>query len=477
MFEPIKGLDEGQIEQIRTASEDILENVGFRVSHPEIIRSCRAAGAIVDEGNGIIRFPTPLIREMLAIVPKSYQIANVAGEEKTVGGDSRYGLGIVTDPFIVDYETQQPRRPRLADIRKHTIWCQKNDFIAGMSRMDFPVTDVEGPISSLRALEEFFLHQNKHIHTYVASLESLYQYFDIGDILMQGKPLTGSKLMSVAVAPLTPLGFTDLNAILLLETCKRSFTVVPTVCPMAGTTSPYSLASNLLIGNVENLFLITLSQILNPGNPFLYTFGPSISEMRHAHDLYYTLDKVLWKVASVQIAKSYGLPVAAEAGGTMTYRYDQQNAMEGFLFMLSAYASQANVLAGFGSNYNALGMSGEMQEIHRSWLHAAQFLGQGIRFDGDKLGVKSIKSVGPGGTFLIDDMTLDLLRSDEFFTDDLFDYSGGFAESVPMLERAHDKFEETVRDFTCPLPEKIQGDLKAYFTKEYGKMGGRPVVA
>ena len=41
--------------------------------------------------------------------------------------------------------------------------------------------------------------------------------------------------------------------------------------------------------------------------------------------MYYTMDKVLWKIAHVQLAKFYGLPAAAECGGSMVHRFDQQS--------------------------------------------------------------------------------------------------------------------------------------------------------
>ena len=469
MIEAIKGLTDDQIVRIQRATEEILEDTGFRISHPEILRRCRTAGCRVD--GETVRFPAPLLRELLAQVRPEYQIADVDGNETIIGGDSRLGQAIVTDPWVTDYETQQPRRPNLADMRKHTIIGQKLDFVKAMSRMDYPVTDVEGPASSLRALEEHLLHQNKHLYAMVTSLAQLHQYFEIGEILLQGRPLKGSRLMSVAVAPLTPLALTDLNAELLLEACKYDFAILPTSCPMAGTTSPYSLASTLLMGNIENIFLAALSQIVNPGNPFLYSFGPSVADMHSGHDLYYTLDKVLWKVGGIQLPRAYGMPVAAEMGGSMTYRYDQQSGAEGMLFMLAAVAPGPNMLNGLGSCYNAIGMSAEMMIIQTAWLHAAQFLTRGIRFDKGRLGVENIKSAPELQTYLVDDMTVDLLRSDEFFRNDLLDYSGGFAESTSLLERAHAKVEEITRDFTCPLPEKVREDLRAYFAREYATAG------
>jgi len=469
MIEAIKGLTDDQIVRIQQATEEILEDTGFRISHPEILRRCKAVGCRVD--GETVRFPVPLLHELLAMVKPEYQIANAVGEETTVGGDDWYFQGIVIDPWVTDYETQQPRRPTLADMRKHTIITQKLERMRGMSRMDFPVSDVEGPASSLRAWEEHLLHQNKHLNAMVTSLPQLQQYFEIGEILLQGKPLKGSNLMSVAVAPLTPLQLTDMNADLLLNAVKYDFTVIPTSCPMAGTTSPYSLASALLMCNIENVFLAALTQIVNPGNAFLYAIGPSVANMHSGHDMYYTLDKVLWKLGGVQLGRAYHMPTAVEIGGSMTFRFDPQCGAEGVLFMMSALAAKPNMLCGLGSNYNAIGFSPELMMIQLSWLQAAEHLSRGIRFDEGRLGVENIKAGREIGSYMLDDMTMDLLRTDEFFQHDLFDISGGFTASKSMLERAHEKVEAMTRDFTSPHSEQVQADLKAYFAREYHKLG------
>lgn len=467
---PIKELSEDQIETVKRATEDVLATTGFRVMHSGLRRLARAAGAVVDDASEIVRIPAPLLRELLAQVPPAYSVRGVSGREYTIGSENRYCLSIVTDPWIVDYETQTPRRPCLDDVRKHTIMVERMAPVAAVSRMDYPVTDCADATSSLRALEVHLLHHTKHNHVMATSLESYREWLEIAQILAQGADLAGSKLISTAVAVVSPLTLADFNAEILLSACEHGFTVIPTVCPMAGTTSPYTTASTLLLGNAENVFLAALSQIVRPGQPFLYAFGPSITEMQSGYDMYYTLDKVLWKVASVQLGRSYNMPVAAECGGTMTYRYDVQNGAEGMLFMLSAFASGANVLAGIGSCHNANGMSAEMMIVHAAWMEVARFLGRGIDTDALRLGVDSIDAAGPGGNFLTDELTLMFLQEPEFFTNSLFRYSGDHVGGKSLLERAHEEVVEMVKDFESPVPGQVQEDLRRYFHDRYARM-------
>ena len=470
-FHRMTVLSEGQVEKIRGATEDIMETVGVCVQHEALLRAAKNAGARVDEGSGRVRIPAPLFRELLARVPQRVTLRGILDEGWEMGGNEQRIISIVTDPWIVDYQTQRPRRPCLEDLRRHTIITQKLDSVVGVSRMDFPVTDVADATSSLRALEVHLLNHVKHYLVLPATVESFQQWMEIGRILSRGRGLSG--LMTVGIAVVSPLTLDRLNSELLVRAVEERLTVVPTICPIAGSTAPYSLASVLLQGNVEALMIAALAQMLRLGTSFIHAMGLSVADMRTGHDLYYTMDKVLWKTAGVQLGLSYGMPTQAECGGSLTYRYDQQSGAEGMLFMLGAHTSGVHVLAGIGSCHNANGMSAEMMIIQTAYLEAARFLARGIDTSDLRLGVDSIKRVGPGGHFMTDDLTLALLRSGEFFSNDIFDFSGGYRDSKSMLERAHERVEELVAGYESPVPGDVQEGLRRHFRDLYVSMGSK----
>lgn len=460
-----KFLSDMQIEQIRDASEEVLETVGVKVEHDEALGLLRQVGAGVDESSGIVRMPRALLRELVGQAPGKFVVRGLDGVEHTLGGAEQWCHAIVTDPWIVEYESREPRRPRLEDVRRNTIIGQQLEHVAAMSCMDFPVTDVEGPRSNLHALREHLLHHGKHNFVYVTSVDSLRMWLDIGRILTRGGELRGSRLFSVAVASLSPLAVMGPNVELMKIACEYDFPVIPTVCPTAGMTGPFSLAGALVQGNAEILFMLALTQLVRAGHPFLYTFGPGVGNLQNADCLYYTMDKVLWKLAHVQLAKSYGLPVAAECGGSMVSRFDQQSGAEGMLFMLAAAASGANLLAGLGSTYNAVGHSTEMMLIQSEYYRAARLLARGIRTDNERLGVEAIRQAQPGGQFLTDDLTLSFMRGGEFFDRGLFDHSGESSQAPSLLGRAHQCVTEMVQGFTSPVPEDVKEDLQKFFRR------------
>ena len=143
-----KVLSDEQIDKIRRAGEELLENTGFKVEDDEALRRCAAAGAKVNSASGIVRIPRLLLGELLERAPSKYTIDSVEGKTYEIGGPEQWGVAIVTDPWIIDYNTQKPRRPRLDDLRRHTAVAQSMGHVAVVSRMDFPVSDVEGPVST-----------------------------------------------------------------------------------------------------------------------------------------------------------------------------------------------------------------------------------------------------------------------------------------------------------------------------------------
>ncbi len=179
----ISVLKESQIDKIRQLTENVIENIGFRVEHENLLKIAAKAGAVVDEGMQTVKIPAKLLRELLSTVPESYVVKGIDKINYHIGGSNQYTFAIVTDPWIIDYKTKEPRRPCLEDVRINTILSQKNEHVAMISRMDYPVTDHKGAVSSLKALEMHLLNHSKHCSVYPASAESLNQWLEIGQIL------------------------------------------------------------------------------------------------------------------------------------------------------------------------------------------------------------------------------------------------------------------------------------------------------
>jgi len=458
----IRELTKEKVLLVKEKIEQALWEIGLRVEMAEIRDRCAAAGAEVRGDR--VHFSPEVLNRLLALAPKTYEIRSPYGKSWTIGDGNQYMAGIVIDPWINDPATGA-RRPCMEDLLTNLALMEHYKEVVMVSRMDFPVTDYDGDISSYKALEQFFLNIDKHISAYCTSVESLQEYFEIGKALLDGEPLKDSNLMTVAVATLSPMAVTDINCRLLLEAVKYNLPIVPTTCPMAGTTSPYSLIGTFVQGMAEVIGLCAVLQAVNPGNPYLMAFGPSVASLLDGHDMYYTMDKPVWKLAAAEITACYGLPFLAECGGNTPAGFDMQAGAESMMQMLSGVATNAAVIAGVGSCYNANGLSAENIVIGMSLKHASDFMLRGMRLDEIEEGVESIERQKDEGYFLIDDLTLDNMRSGEFFSDDTMNMEGEFKKAPSMLERAQRIIQKVTADYVSPVPADAQERIRAYFAE------------
>ncbi len=463
-------LTERELEAFQQAAFDILGTTGVRVEDAELQSLARDRGASVD-GTGIIRFPAPVLRELLATVPSVFEISDLAGRRIRVGeGAPQACNAIVTDPWIIDRDTNRPRRPCLEDVRRNTILGQHFDHVTAMSRMDFPVTDFPGDISTLKALETHLLHHDKHYLVYVTSLDSLRMWWELGDILLRGRPLAGSGIFTVAVAVVSPLTVTGLNCSLLKKAADCGFPVIPTICPMSGTTGPYTNEGMLLLGHAENLAAAALTQLYRPGNPFIYAYGPSVSNLMTGEDRYYTVEKMSQKLGGAELGAYNHMPSHAECGGSMSASLDLQAGAESAAFMAAAVLSDASLISGLGSTFNANGMSGEMMCIESAWLQAARSLEAGIDTSGLEAGIDSLRRAGHGGRLPSDGHAVGQPREERFSERFLLETSCS-AEGAALTDRAAAYADRVVEGFVSPVPEDIAEGIRAYFRRLYSAMG------
>ena len=257
----------------------------------------------------------------------------------------------------------------------------------------------------------------------------------------------------------TPLTFHALNAEIMKEGIRRGLPLCAQTEPIAGTTAPLSFAGGLLMGNCENLFLVTLAQLLRPGAAIAYSVGNALTDLRTGSAVFYPADKMLWKIASAQMARFYRLPIGGEATGSLVGRYDTQNGIEHALHMLPAVVSGGGMFNGLGSCYNACGMSAEMVVIHADLLRLLDRIRLGVAVSEEMLAADAIIQAGPGGHFLEDPLTLKMLRSGEFFTAGCFDRTG---------ERSPNRFEDSL---LAPRPPRVEDLLAAHTPDVPGRRG------
>ncbi len=461
-------LSPDEIEIIDHGSLKLIEDTGFRTAHPETLKLFKKVGAVVHENTGSVRIPSALTRELLSRAPDTAEETGLNGRVLKAGGKNRYYMSLILDPFVVDWD-EGIRAPRLEDVRRNTMVGESLDRVNSMMRMEYPVSDISEPDSCYKTMETFLCNTTKHTAVYPVSEKNCRDWMDVAAVIADsaGLPVKETPLLSIAMAVTSPLQIHPPNIEIMKQAMERCYPIIPTVCPMAGTTSPYSVAGTFIQANVESLLPVLVAQLYQPGHPVFYGIGPSVTDMKTGRDLYYRTEKMLFKIMANQMGEYYHLPTSGEAGGTLTHRADPQNGAESILYLLASHGTRQNIIGGLGSLGNANGMSTEQIIMQCGLVDMVEYLARGVDLSEEKLALDSIRSVGPGGNFLEDKLTLSLLRDKtEFFDSSYFDLSGGY-NGIGIHEKAHQIAADLVSRYNQGVPGKTREAIGNFFYDKY----------
>jgi trimethylamine--corrinoid protein Co-methyltransferase len=435
----LTALSDADRQALHTALQKLFATIGFEVRDEPTLETFEKLGADVDRSAARVRLPAEVMDELIGRAPRRVLMHDMRGREIEWPGGGKPTLG------------SGPRRPVLEDVRRHTILAQSLPRVKLMHRMQVPAFDIPGEATYIRTMETFLSHTDKHNFTMPTSLENAELWLSLNDAACAaaGVDPESAATMTVGMGVKSPLAIKKMNVDLVRLALRRNYPVYGTVCPMSGTTAPYSVMGTILQCVAEALLVTLLVQALKPGHPSWYVAGPSISDMASGHDLYYPMEKFLIKRAVNEMGRHYGLPIIGETAGTLTWRHDVQAGFESTLMLQAAHFGALDVCQGLGSCHNANGMSPEMMLIQYEMFEGMDYLHAGVKTSELDAALESIARVGPDGDFLMDDLTLANLRSGEFLGEGLWDRSGGYVADAPsVVAKARRRVEETIEGYS-----------------------------
>jgi trimethylamine---corrinoid protein Co-methyltransferase len=184
--------------------------------------------------------------------------------------------------------------------------------------------------------------------------------------------------------------------------------------PLAGGTSPVTLAGTLVQLAAETLSGFALAQCVRPGAPVLWGGVPTILDMREGTTPAGAVESLMMNCAFNEIGKLLRLPTHCYLGNSDAKTVDGQAAYESALGLMLAALSRSNLNAGAGMLSFINCQSLEDLIIDHELIGMARRLARGIDTDDESLGAAIIREVGHGGDFLSTAHTVARFRR-EFF--------------------------------------------------------------
>ena len=196
---------------------------------------------------------------------------------------------------------------------------------------------------------------------------------------------------------------------------ERGLPVVVPTEPICGTTSPITLAGNVLTHTAETLAGIALVQCVRKGAPGICGSVGSITNLRTMDHLGGPIERAMINAAVAQMAQHFELPLYSTGGTTDAKAMDLQAAYESAMSSLLVAMSGANYIHDIaGLMESDLTVSYEKLVVDNEILGMCQRVLRGIEVDDETLGVEMITSKGPGQDYLTEEHTIRHMRG-EFY--------------------------------------------------------------
>jgi len=202
---------------------------------------------------------------------------------------------------------------------------------------------------------------------------------------------------------------------MIVAIAEAGIPIVVPAEPLCGSTSPVTLAGNLVIQNVDSLTGVCLTQLVNPGTPVIYGSVASISDFRDLKYVTGAIEMGLLNAAGAQMAQFYRLPFYATAGMSDAKTIDAQCGYESALSSLLCALGGANFIHDAAGLLDfALSVSYEKYVVDNEIIGMVMRAVEGIKVDEDTLAFDLIKEVGPGGHFVSAKHTRKYMRTEHY---------------------------------------------------------------
>lgn len=420
-----KPLTDEEVQRIHRASLDVLQRTGVHVEQAEALRLFQEAGASIEDNR--VYLPQSLVEDAIDKAPSTVVLAGRDPEHDLILEDARVHIGTGGAALqVLDLDTGEIRKAVLKDVSDMARIVDALDnihfFLIPIYPTDLPEDQVE-----INKYYASLANTTKHVQAGVYTLRGIRDVVAVcEEIAGSPEALRARPLVSFITSwMVSPLKFaTDVTA-LLIETCRQGIPVVLSAAPMAGSTSPVTLAGTLVQLNAEQLSGLTLTQLVKPGTPVIMGPIPATADMRSGKYLGGSVELGISNAAITQLAHLYQVPIYNSAGMTDSKVPDIQAGIE------KTQSAIQVALAGTNFIHHAAGMLEDMSTIaYEQFVIDNEMLGmvmravRGIDVNDESLAVDVIDRVGPGGHYLADEHTLRHMRTEHYYPSDVFDRQG-----------------------------------------------------
>ena len=463
----INVLSESEMKQVLESAYKINEEIGMSVESKKLGYLLVKNGA--REENGRVRLPEDLIKHCLDRSPRKFFFYDRNFNRYTAETGRTY-LGTMSDAIeVLDSVSQRTRSAVLQDLNDLTRIADMLSEVTFAAIQVVP-SDTGGLVSQLEAMEAVLKNTSKPLF-----LEPLDPY--IADTWVEIEKLLASTderyqppSVVMVIVPVSPLKFDKNNSRKLFAAAENSIPVLTASCPVAGITSPFTLAGSLAQTVAESLFELSAIQVINPGSPVFFGSAATIMDVKTGTITYGAPEFPLMMSAFAEIAGYLDLPSYTPAVHPDSEAVDVQMGAEMMLGFMVQLSSRPTIIPGIGALSKTGTASFEKLVIDAELFGEAKRVYRGIDVDRWHLAYNSIRDIEKNRTYLTDNLTLSELRTGEHFIPDLTNRESKDRGALTMLERAKKRVKEILEEHMPDVNKKQTAALEAFFKTKRRKI-------
>jgi len=410
----VEVLDEDQLATIKSATLDILEDIGVHVPSERARTILSDHGAHVDGESHVVKLPPDLVMEAMSRAPRSYTLAGRADDDRCdmlLDGSASYfstdGCGVHT----LDFETGERRASCKDDVAK---MARVADYLTSIG-FYWPMVSAQdfGAVAPLHELDASFNNTAKHVQTETVMGKTLARYaVQMAHVLAGDETRMRSKPpLSAMICTIAPLGQDKEGIEGAMVFAEAGIPVGFMAMPNMGSTAPAAVGGTLAMASAEVVSAMVLMQLVAPGAPTFYSIVASVMDPHSAEYINTIAEKYICHVAGVQIAHDWGVPILGGAFGVdspepASWRLGRDSVYTALLAPMAG----ADIVVGMGELEASTLLVPEQIIFDDEIYHTHRVLAKGVDTSQEGMALGVIGDAGPRGHFLAQKHTRRHLR-------------------------------------------------------------------
>ena len=473
----LKVLSSEEVNSIYEKTLGILSTKGVKVNHPQALKILDKAGAAVNFDDQQVKFPKDVIEWALQTVPHQVTLASSDGKNDMIlphPSGKIYGGTCIQSMRYLDPDTNTYRDFTLSKVAE---WYQLIDALDGIGTAAIITPgDVPEETSDIHGLKVAFENCSKPITLLAYSLESVEYLFELM-LVKAGSEAALRKRPMLRISPtsFTPFEFKPMDIEEIIQACRYGVPLYPNALPISGATAPITIAGTVLLSSVEQLAMLVMAQLMNPGHPIILTAGDWTMDMSTGKCLMGSVEGALCIAATIQFVKdAFHIPVSASAYSD-AYSPDGQAMSEKTLKGLLNAMAGVDVLGGIGRTGAPNTASPVALILDSNMVNIVNRTIMGVKVDDDTLALGDLLDTVPGGHFMERHHTLqhcrEALRPELFMLPksvEIWEAEGG----KDLYARGVDRYREIKKELQPEqLPEEVQREMNLIAKRADERLG------